>query len=211
MNKLIYKILPVLFALFIACEQDDTTEGISRITYYADMQIIGDKTMVITEGDSFTDPGVNAIVNGESVDYSVEGTVNSNKPGVYKLTYININTEGFKASATRAVIVLSSAPSKYSLEGNWKRNNGSPVEVVKISDREYTHSNAGGVVGPNQIRITFYNVDDTLLYIPYQENTSETGISVESVSGTIVDNDNFNWVLNASSFYGALLRVFTRV
>jgi hypothetical protein len=209
-NNLI-KVFSLVFSLLLlaSCNEEDPIG--SEITYYADVQLIGSRTIAIVEGETFNDPGAISSINGEAADYTVMGTVNVNVPGIYKLTYETINAEGFPNSATRTVVVLSSAPSIYDLSGNWTRSNGSPAEVVKISDREYTHNNAGGVTGANQLRVTFYNIDDNLLYIPNTPGASDSGISVESVTGVVIDNNHFNWVLNASGFYGSLLRVFTRV
>lgn len=211
--KIINKITKAILLLFTivlltSCTEEDPIE--SRITYYADVQLIGDRTIVLNQGDNFVDPGAVSIINNESVDYTVVGSVDTGTPGVYRLSYETINEDGFPGSAERVVVVLSTTPSIYDLSGNWARTNGSPATVVRISDREYTHDNAGGVTGSNQLRVTFYNVDDDLLYIPFTPNASESGISVESIDGSIDDNDNFSWNLNASSYYGTFARVFVR-
>ena len=209
-NNLI-KVFSLVFSLLLlaSCNEEDPIG--SEITYYADVQLIGNRTIAIVEGETFNDPGATSVINGEAADYTVMGTVSVNVPGVYNLTYETINADGFAASATRTVVVLSSAPSIYDLSGNWTRSNGSPAEVVRISDREYTHNNAGGVTGANQLRVTFYNIDDDLLYIPYTQGASDSGISVESLDGHVDDNNHFDWNLNASGFYGTFARVFTRV
>jgi len=194
--------------LLVSCSEVDPIG--SDITFYADVQLIGERTMIITQGDTFSDPGATSVINGEQVDFTTTGTVDANTPGVYRLNYETINEDGFPASADRAVVVLSSAPSIYDLSGNWARTNGSPGLCVKISDRAYTYDNAGGVKGPNQLKITFYNVDDDLIYIPFTIGASESGIRVESIDGRIVDNNNFNWSLSASGFYGTFTRRFVR-
>ncbi|MBP0903424.1 immunoglobulin-like domain-containing protein [Mariniflexile gromovii] len=185
----------------------------SDITYYADVQLVGDSTMAIIQGETFSDPGAISLIDGESVPYTTTGSVNTSTPGVYFLTYETINDDGFPASAKRTVVVLSNTPSIYNFEGNWRRSATGNATIVRISDREYTHSNAGGVDGDNALFVTFYNIDDVNLYIPRQENASVTGITVESVlgSGKIINANEINWVLNASGFYGSLLRIFKRV
>ncbi|MFG6685608.1 DUF5011 domain-containing protein [Mariniflexile sp. HNIBRBA6329] len=203
--------LILLVFLIISCDEANPIP--SEITYYADVQLIGDRTIAITQGQPFTDPGAISLIDGESVPYTTTGSVDTSTPGVYKLTYETINDDGFPASATRAVVVLSSAPSIYNLEGNWRRSATGNAVIVRISDREYTHSNAGGVDGVNALFVPFYNIDDVNLYIPFTPNASESGISVESVlgSGKIINANEINWVLSASGFYGSLLRIFRRV
>lgn len=209
--KNIFKGILCIAVLFVSSCDTETTGDVNGITNFAILKVIGEPLIVLTQGDTYTDAGAEVTLAGEPFPYATQGTANTNVPGVYKIVYLATNDLGYSASATRTVVVLSSAPSIYNLEGSWTRNNGSPAEVVRISDREYTHNNAGGVVGDNALMVTFYNVDDDLLYIPRQENASISGITVESVDGYIIDNDHFNWVLNASGFYGSLLRVFSRV
>ena len=106
------------------------------------------------------------------------------------------------------------APSIYNFEGNWTRlpTSGTRKGVcTQISDRYYTYDNAGGVAGVNQLTVTFINVDDSVIYIPFVENASPSGLSVKSFQpGTITDGDNFSWSLSASGFYGTFTRNFTR-
>ena len=214
--KITYKYISRLSILLIAFLMMSCTEENpipSQITYYADVQVKGDAVMAITQGETFTDPGAISLINGQSVPYTTTGTVNTSTVGVYKLTYETINEDGFAASAKRTVIVLSNKPSIYNLEGNWRRSATGNAVIVRLSDRKYTHSNAGGVDGDNALMVTFYNLDDVNLYIPFTPNASVSGISVESVlgSGKIINANEINWVLKASSFYGSLLRVFKRV
>ncbi len=208
-NKYLNQISLLITIIFlVSCSTEAPIT--SDITFFADVQIIGDRTIAITEGNTFTDPGAISLINGEEVSFTTAGSVDTNTPGIYNLTYETINDEGFSATAKRTVVVLSSTPSIYDLSGSWARTNGSPATVEQVSDRFYTHDNAGGVTGDNQLRITFYNVDDDLLYIPFTQGASESGISVESLDGQVQDSNNFTWNLNASTFYGTFTRVFER-
>ena len=209
MKKVVFYLSILTSLFFVACDGEETN-GVSLVTNYATVEIIGDRTTVINVGDTYTDPGATSEISGNPANYTTTGSVDTSNPGVYTLTYETINADGFPASARRVVVVLSTEPSIYDLSGNWARTNGSPATVVQISDREYTHDNAGGVTGDEQLMITFYNVDDNLLYIPFQDNASASGISVESLDGSIENNDNFSWNLNASAFYGTFARVFER-
>ena len=209
MKKIFIYLFLVSTILFLGCDAEETND-VSLVTNYATVEIIGDLTTIINVGDSYTDPGATSEISGSPAEYTTTGSVDANTPGVYTLVYETINDDGFPASARRVVLVMSTAPSTYNLSGSWARTNGSPATVVQVSDRIYTHDNAGGVQGDNQLMVTFYNVDDSLLYIPFQENASTSGISVTSLDGAIQDNDNFTWNLNASTFYGTFTRVFER-
>lgn len=209
MKKIFIYLSLVSVLALISCDAESTND-VSLVTNYATVEIIGDYTTVINLGDSYTDSGATSVISGAPAEYTTTGSVDTSTPGVYTLSYETINSDGFPASARRVIVVMDTAPSTYDLSGSWARTNGSPAIVTKISDRIYTHNNAGGVEGDNQLIITFYNVDDDLLHIPFQENASTSGISVESLDGAIQDNDNFTWNLNASAFYGTFTRVFER-
>jgi len=113
MNKLIYKIIPVLFVLFISCEENDT-EGVSRITFYNDIELNGAENFIVEQGASFTDPG--AIASEGETDVTdkivVSGNVNTSVVGYYPVTYNIKNIDGFAKSITRQVFVLPTTRSK---------------------------------------------------------------------------------------------------
>lgn len=213
MKKIIITTLLFAGAFFTSCDSDhDTTGGVSKITSYPVVTINGDPLVVINQGSTYEDEGAIALAGETELDVVSEGSVNTAVPGVYSINYSAENSDGFTSGQTRTIIVLSSTPSTVNLEGTFFRT-GNPNQIVRISDRVYTANNAGGVASspandPNFLFVTFYAYDDTHLYIPLQKTPS--GISVESISGTIVSNDNFKWVLAASSFYGTAERNFIR-
>lgn len=92
--------------IFNSCT-DDSTEGLTRITYYPELTLEGDKTLYLDKGASFTDPGYTAILNGEDVSDQVEisTNLNTNKSGIYTISYSIVNADGFSSSASRKVIV----------------------------------------------------------------------------------------------------------
>jgi len=206
MKKTIISLLLITGGIFTSCE-DTSTENVSRVTTYPIVTINGDKTLVLTQGDSFTDEGAVALAGAEELEITSDGTVDTATPGVYKVNYNASNADGFTASQTRTVIVLSSAPSAFNLEGTFLRS-GNENHVLRISDRVYTSDNAGGIAPPTTpLEVTFYNIDDEHLYIPPQ---TTNGIDVESEDGTLVSNNRFTWVLIASGVYGTAVRNFTR-
>lgn len=197
--------------LFLSSCDTESTGGVNSVTDYAVIEIIGSDEIIINQGDEWIDPSANVSLGGEPYPFETSTVVDTNVPGVYYITYSATNDLGFSATATRTVVVVSTTPSIYNLEGSWARSNGSPGTCSQISDRYYTYDNAGGVTGANQLTVTFINVNDDEIYIPFHPSASPSGISVKSfLPGHIDDNDNFRWQLQASTFYGTFERTFSR-
>ncbi|MBO4361595.1 MAG: DUF5012 domain-containing protein [Paludibacteraceae bacterium] len=111
--------LVALFALalgFTSCEKESA--GLTSITYFAEIVLEGDATMVVAKGSEFVDPGFTATMKGEDVTDKVEinSNVDTSASGVYSVTYSIVNEDGFPASATRTVIVLDLTNA---VEGFW--------------------------------------------------------------------------------------------
>lgn len=211
--KNLYKlgIICMSFVLFSCSTEDPIT---SKVTYYPDMTFNGDRIMVLTQGDIYTEQGIISTEDGVDLEVEMTGSedVDTSTPGVYDVYYSSVNSDGFSKEIRRTIIVLSDQPSSIDLSGTFTRN-GFINNITRVADRVYTSDNAGGLTRTDTsvlITFTFYNIDDTHIYAPPQEDTSPTGIDVETNIGTIVDEDNFNWVLIASATYGTAVRNFTR-
>lgn len=201
----------IVSGLFLTSCDGDSTDNVSKVTAYANLHMNGDAVVVLTQGQTYTEAGVDAEADGKTLDVTIDGTVDTSKPSVYKIKYSAVNSDGFPASLTRTIIVLSSQPSTIDLSGTFFRN-GNPNNVTKLGDRKYICDNATGYTADddNNITLTFYNIDDKQVYAPYQENTSKTGISAESKIGTITDKNNWKWAIIASAFFGDSDRIFKR-
>lgn len=200
----------ILLIFTLASCTEDPIE--SKVTNYPLLTINGEATVVLTEGDTYTEEGAEALEGGAPIDVATSGTVDASTPGVYEIYYSAVNTDGFPASERRIVIVLSAEPSAINLEGTFFRN-GNPNNIVRLGDRVYECDNAGGTVLDDPkilLKATFYNIDDQMIYIPYQENVSPSGLSIESDIGTIIDENSYNWTIYALPTYGTGLRTFTR-
>ena len=210
MKNILMSLLCITMLSLSSCDTE-TTGDVSRVTYYAVIEINGDSEVIINQGDAWTDPSADVSLNGEPYPFETSTVVNTNVPGVYYITYSAVNAEGYAASATRTVVVVSTSPETCDLSGNWKRSNNSPGVMTKTADRFYTYNNAGGVTGANQLTVTVINVNDVQLYIPYNENASPSGLTVVSYQpGTISSCNAISWSLSASGFYGNFVRTFTR-
>lgn len=103
---------------FTSCEKPES-EGKTNITYYAEIVLNGDETMVVAKGSNFVDPGFTATMKGEDVtdQVDVDSDVDTSTSGVYSVVYSIVNADGFTASASRTVIVLDLSDP---IEGFWK-------------------------------------------------------------------------------------------
>lgn len=113
MKKVIYSLILVCAMMgFTSCE-DVTSQDTSKITYYATLEIKGEETIFWTLGENYQDPGYTAELQGEDVtdQVVVEGTVDTNTPGIYQLTYIITNEDGFSVTKSRTVMVADTTPS----------------------------------------------------------------------------------------------------
>ena len=184
----------------------------SKVTVYPVLTINGESIVAINKGTAYNDSGAVALAGTENLPVTTSGTVDVNTIGFYKITYEAFNADGFSVSKIRTVIVLSAAPSGIDLSGNWFRNGTNKNVITRISDRVYKCDNATGYItgDPNNLSLIFYNLDDTKIYAPFQENSSSTGISAESNIGTITASNKFNWVIYASGFFGTAVRNFVR-
>ncbi|MEN3322811.1 immunoglobulin-like domain-containing protein [Mariniflexile soesokkakense] len=209
--KNIYKVLLCITVLFLSSCDTETTGDVSRVTNYAVIEINGDSEVIINQGAAWTDPSATVTLAGEPYPFETSRVVDPNVPGVYYITYSAVNDEGYAATATRTVVVVSTATETCDLSGTWKRSNNSPGTMTRTGMRRYTYDNAGGVTGDNQLTVDVINVNDVLLYIPFKANASPSGLSVVSFQpGEITSCNNFSWSLSASGFYGNFVRTFSR-
>jgi hypothetical protein len=206
------KIITLLFTglIFMACSTDDTA-NVSRVTNYPLITLNGEALEIVFMGDTYTEKGAVSMAGSEVLPTKITGQVNTNTTGVYKINYSSTNIDGYDAVKTRTVLVMSKAPSAIDLSGQFARS-GNVNNVVRISDRVYKCDNATGYnIAKDKISLTFYNLDDTKIYAPYQEKTSASEINAESNIGTIISNDKWNWVIYASGVFGTAVRNFTRI
>lgn len=115
MKKIIYKILPVVFIIttFMSCDQDDTA-GVSRITYYNEIELIGEEDYIVNNGDAYVELGAIATENEEDVSANIviSGDVDTSTNGYYQVNYSIENVDGFAKEITRNVFVMPSDRSK---------------------------------------------------------------------------------------------------
>lgn len=137
MKKINLILVGLAFLGFSACEKE-TTEGLSRVTNYPIIEVAGDATVFVPQGGTFTDPGVSATEEGQSIPvttsasgvYRGGATLDPNVADRYNVTYTATNKDGFNGTSTRSVWVYNTGDLVNSIEGLYvstvARNGSSP-------------------------------------------------------------------------------------
>ena len=129
---------------------DDETEGKSRITTYAVLEMKGSAYETVQMGTAFNDPGCVATMGTEDVSSQIvtSGTVNTNQLGYYKLNYQVVNSDGFAASASRTVAVVdkNNFASTYFAESQYGSRHyyNAPIEITDNGDGTYEIEDLAG-------------------------------------------------------------------
>lgn len=115
MKKFIYKIIPVItISLLWSCTRDLDTEGISRITTYNEIELIGSEDFIVDQGTAYIEPGALAFEGDTDVSDQVviKESIDVNTPGYYPVSYYIENVDGFGKTIIRNVYVLPADRSK---------------------------------------------------------------------------------------------------
>jgi hypothetical protein len=210
-KNILVSALMLLSALFLfSCEKDDETAEISKITTYPILELKGEEWNVVLQGGSFTDPGVEATIGGEPVEVAVDGAVEPAKPGVYVITYTATNKDGFSASVTRKVGVISAVTAAMDITGQYKRNAGANgvSTITKLGPGFYQTDNVGGVAAPGpSTTVKFFHYEGNKLSGPPQD---VLGSTFSIVAGTLTPGVSYTWTV-INSGYGAGPRTFVKL
>jgi Domain of unknown function (DUF5011) len=159
MKKII--ILAFFASLLWSCD-DDSTAGVSKVTNYPVLTLLGDEFLIIPVGTAYTDPGITATEGGVDIEYTttVDGallgttgtTINTAVADDYTITYTATNQDGFDASVSRRVIVVQTGDLVTDISGLYTstvvRNGASGAQYT---DMEYVMIAPSG---PNQYRLS---------------------------------------------------------
>lgn len=108
MKKIVNLMLAAALAFVVTGCEKESTGGVTKTTYYPVLELIGDEAVTIAVGDTYTDEGCVATLNGVDVSDQIEvrSNVNTSKSGFYTVTYSAANEDGFSASISREVAVV---------------------------------------------------------------------------------------------------------
>jgi hypothetical protein len=222
--KRLYILTFLAVAILAACNKTDFkypegTVGRSKIVYYPAVTTQGQRLQIINQGATFTDPGVSATLNGQPLQYTTSGTVNTSTPGVYNLTYSAQSPEGNSASDWRTVVVVGNDVSSNDFSGTYMRySGGAPFGQTstwtKIANGVYTVDNPGGAATGYGYKVTAVNYSGRKVIIPQQIATDPSSGSPGQVSSSVATFSTtepltYSWQFFAGG-YGTAARTFVK-
>jgi len=145
-----FGILSLSLVLF-SCTEDPIS---STVTNYPVLEINSpdESTIFVELGESFTDPGAIATIDGVEVPVTTTytgryrgnvftGNLDTNVADIYTITYSALNEDGFAGTATREVIVAKTGDLVTSIEGLYRstvfRNGVQGAPASNYTDIEY--------------------------------------------------------------------------
>ena len=193
-----FRIIYILFVaagLLSGCERELETEGISKITYFPTLTMNGEQWNSVLVGQPFTDPGVEATENENQIEVIVEGSVDSNVPGVYVLAYTATNKDGFSSSIRRYVGVITPEAEAADISGTYMRDAGAfgVSTVTKLGPGLYQTDNVGGVAVPGPATtVLFFHYEGNKLGVPIQ---SVNGNMFSATNATVIPGESYTWIV----------------
>jgi hypothetical protein len=150
-NRIIFLAVIALAAVGLPSCDKDTTAGLTRVTYYPVITVLGDEVAIVNKGEEYVEDGVYAELNGEDVTNQVvtSGSVNTAVCGVYTISYKSgANADGFFATASRTVYVVdrTSFASAYFGESQYGARHyyDAPIIIEDNGDGTYTIDDLAG-------------------------------------------------------------------
>lgn len=143
MRKIFYCILMGGLFMGTATSCDDSTEDLSKVTYFAELNLKGDDFVKLSLGETYTEPGYEATENGEDISdrVKVTGNVDNTTTGFYNLVYSVANVDGFSVSKSRQVMVVDPDHFASAYQGesqtSTRHYTGAPIFITENSDGTY--------------------------------------------------------------------------
>ena len=186
------------------------TVGISKVIFYPSVTINSSRLIIINQGDTYTDPGVTAILNNASTPFTTTGSVNTATAGVYKLLYTASNPQGYTASDWRTVVVIDNSVASNDFSGTYLRAaTGVTSTWTKSAKGVYTVENAGGAAVGAGLTLIAVNYTGAKMSIPHQISGDYGEVSSASETYTNTAPIKYSWIFNAGG-YGTSLRTFVK-
>lgn len=182
-----YKYLRYIGLFFLAavilsgCEKE-TTNDISEITYYATFDMQGDAYIILEKGTPYVEPGVTATADGNDLPVITEGSVDSDVPAVYYISYSAVNADGYSATVTREIRII-----EYGFDG---------TDISGTYDGIRNNKANGGTVTITKIGPGVYEVDDILggyywQAVSYGPSYAANGLFTENPEGTWTSSQGY--------------------
>lgn len=106
MNKLKIFLAITGIWLFTSCDKDEESAGVSKVTQYPIISLNGPSVVSIIVGETYDDPGAEAVEGETPIAVEVVNNVDNQNVGLYTIVYSAENQDGFLASVSRTVAVI---------------------------------------------------------------------------------------------------------
>lgn len=161
-KNFLYSMILMLATMFVTSCENDSTEGLTFITYYPTLTLEGESFITAPKGSPYQDPGYSATLQGEDVTDQVEVTsnVNTNQSGLYSVTYSITNEDGFAKTASRQVLVVDPndpIENLYTTTADSYRMSGATKTVYGKSFKLYILANGDGTYTINDMLGGYYD------------------------------------------------------
>lgn len=214
-NRIHFFSLFMVLIVISSCKKDNFnyppgTVGSSKIVYFPTIAIKGDRLIILNQGTAYTDPGVDATLNGQPAQFTTTGAVTTS-PGVYNLVYTAANAQGFTATDWRTVVVIGSDVSANDFSGTYTRaSTGVSSTWTKTASGVYTVENPGGAAVGAGLHVIAVNYTGTKIAIPQQISPDFGQVSSANESYSLTPAPaHYSWVFNAGG-YGTSVRTFSK-
>ena len=160
-KNLLYSMILMLATMFVTSCENDSTEGLTSITYYPTLTLEGESIITYPKGSPYQDPGYSATLQGEDVTDQVEvsSNVNTSQSGLYSVTYSITNEDGFAKTASRQVLVVDPndpIENLYTTTADSYRMSGATQTVYGSSYKLYVLANGDGTYTINDMLGGYY-------------------------------------------------------
>jgi hypothetical protein len=98
-----YKLIVIACIFFLAACEKDYDSFITKVTYYPEIEMLGEPLVFVPSGGSYDDPGAISIENGEEIETQVSSNVDYSTPGDYSIDYTAENTDGYTKTDSRRI------------------------------------------------------------------------------------------------------------
>jgi hypothetical protein len=216
MKKIILMTLALVAFVFTACEKESL--GVSKITTYPTIELKGDVAMTILVGGTYTEPGFTALEGDKDITSSavVKGTVDTNTPGVYTISYTATNSDGFSYTARRYVGVITQEAANMDISGQYQRNAGA-YGIATVTKTKYPglyiNNNPGGIViktEADNINVYMFHTDVNVVSVPSQDSKVGEFACINGTYDNSGEKPKYSWVC-INSGYGTALRIFIKL
>jgi hypothetical protein len=151
-----YKLIVIACIFFLAACEKDYDSFITKVTYYPEIEMLGEPLVFVPTGGSYDDPGAISTENGEEIETQVSSNVDYSTPGDYSIDYTAENTDGYTKTDSRRIIVYDSNVSSEDISGTYVgdvvRNgseaySGFPVTLTKVPDVDGVYTISDWIAG----------------------------------------------------------------